>query len=260
MTTGTARSADELALDAVYRAVARRCPANAGLILDSDVSGVPGEVLHDPGWLADRVADTGRRWNCPDERTAATLWWYSASAVLTGPGAAALLVTGQAPDPQPEALTLTLRTTGSIGYVERTRSNGLLAEGPGPFGVALAAAFGPTIALLAGLGGASARSLWAIAADSLAGRLLAASRDAVPGDERRRTETLAVRVAAATGGRMPIPRLDVAGVTQRPYVRRGSCCLIYQVPDHPEKCLSCPRQRPDERAERLVAWAATPTT
>jgi hypothetical protein len=84
--------------------------------------------------------------------------------------------------------------------------------------------------------GAATRALWAIATDSLANRVLWAGG------------TDADAVALAADERFPAPRyVEVAG--QR-VVRRVSCCLVYEAPGQ-QKCLSCPRQRPDDRLRRL---------
>lgn len=94
------------------------------------------------------------------------------------------------------------------------------------------------VAAVAAASGASARALWAIASDSLANRVLWAG-----GGE-------AEAVALAVDDRFPAPRIvEVAG--QR-VVRRASCCLVYESPGQ-QKCVSCPRQRPDDRLRRLHA-------
>jgi hypothetical protein len=86
--------------------------------------------------------------------------------------------------------------------------------------------------------GASPRALWAIASDSLANRVLWAGGGA------------AEAVALAADERFPTPRyVEVAG--QR-VVRRVSCCLVYESPGQ-QKCVSCPRQLPDDRLRRLRA-------
>jgi hypothetical protein len=94
------------------------------------------------------------------------------------------------------------------------------------------------VTAVASASGASPRALWAIAADSLANRVLWAGGDA------------ADAVALAADERFPTPRyVEVAG--QRA-VRRVSCCLVYESPGQ-QKCVSCPRQLPDDRLRRLRA-------
>jgi ferric iron reductase protein FhuF len=95
-----------------------------------------------------------------------------------------------------------------------------------------------------------ARPLWAIAADSLANRLLALGR--ALGEERRVT-ALAAPLAADVGPPLPVPRyVDVAGVR---FTRRVSCCLLYRLPPEP-LCTSCPRRPADERQVLLEDTAA----
>ena len=94
------------------------------------------------------------------------------------------------------------------------------------------------------------RPLWAIATDSLAGRLLTLGRavGAVPA-------VTGLAGPAGGGGRgrpCRVPRyVDVDGAR---FVRRASCCLIYRLPGGP-LCTSCPRRPPAER-QRLLEDAA----
>jgi hypothetical protein len=54
---------------------------------------------------------------------------------------------------------------------------------------------------------------------------------------------------ASIGLGLPRPRYVTVGRT--PAVKRVSCCLIYEVGN--PKCVSCPRQKPEEREARLRA-------
>jgi hypothetical protein len=93
-------------------------------------------------------------------------------------------------------------------------------------------------AAVASASGAAPRALWAIATDSLANRVLWAGG---AGEHA---------VALAADERFPVPRyVEVGG--QRA-VRRASCCLVYEAPGQ-QKCVSCPRQKPDDRLRRLRA-------
>ena len=86
--------------------------------------------------------------------------------------------------------------------------------------------------------GAPVRTLWAIATDSLANRVLWAGG----------SPSVAEKLALAVGPLLPMPRyVEVSG---RLVVRRASCCLIYQAPRQ-AMCVSCPRQTPEERRRRL---------
>ena len=224
----------------------------------------PGELLADRGWLADRVDQTARQWGCPERRTNATLWWYSASAVLLGPAVQAFALTGAGAEVSPAATRFTVRGNG---YLERVIPGPGLDPGAAALGAHLAVAFGQVIEPLADVGRATERSLWAIAADSLATVLLSAApvlaslrpsavvHAAVGADW---LAELAASIASAGPRLRPLPRyLDVAVSGDPPatrrYVRRGSCCLLVRVPDG--KCLTCPNQTPADRLRRLTAHA-----
>jgi hypothetical protein len=225
---------------------------------------VPGERLTDPGWLGDRIAATGRYYRTPDRGVAATLWWYSSSFVLLGPTLHALALFGVATRIDPGQLRLQLTPYGPLGRVlSRDEPVDGGAEGLGRH---LDAALSAVIDPLVEVAGVRPQRLWAIAVDSAANRLL---------NERR--PDLAGPVAAASRWLRPAPRfvdvvpgpvdsaadsavdstvdsaVDSAVPAQR-FVRRGSCCLIFRIPGE-SVCASCPRQRPEDRAERLAAQA-----
>ncbi|CAM3642726.1 (2Fe-2S)-binding protein [Smaragdicoccus niigatensis] len=84
---------------------------------------------------------------------------------------------------------------------------------------------------LAEVSGASPQALWAIASDDLAKQLLASGNR----DAKVESPLLAPRF------------VEVAG---RWFVKRQSCCLIYETPQA-DLCLSCPKHLPAER-ERLL--------
>ena len=172
--------------------------------------------------MAGRIADTGRRWHCDDPRINATLWWYSASAVLLRPTVEGLVSSGHPADPDPAYLKLWLRADGYLDGVagERFVSADRL-------GGRLRTALQPVVNTLAG--DANPRALWAITADSLAVGVarLGGSRELVAG------------ICAEAG--MPIPRYLPNGS-----VRRCSCCLLCQVAGE-DKCKACPRRPLTER-------------
>jgi ferric iron reductase protein FhuF len=123
------------------------------------------------------------------------------------------------------------------------------AAGGGDLAGELRSSLGAVVAAVAEAGGMRPRPLWAIAADSLAGRLLALGR--ALGDVPRAT-SLAGELAAAVGPPLPAPGyVDVEGVR---FVRRVSCCLLYRLPAQP-LCVSCPR-RPAAHREVLLADTA----
>ncbi|WP_182358402.1 (2Fe-2S)-binding protein [Tomitella gaofuii] len=258
-------------LDAAYAAAASLMGRFAPRAGDpANVDALPGAVLCDTDWLARRVTDTVRRWDCPDDRTAGTLWWYSTSVTMTAAAPAMLLASGVAPDPDPRRATCTLT---DYGYLASMRAGRLLVGGDA-YARALGPALEQVIVPLARVSGASERALWAIAADALANQALAAGREA---GRIAEAGTLAVQLADSTP--MPVPRyvdlapgpgaegpntagdvtlLSAAPASEEPggarrVVRRCSCCLIYQAPGE-GKCVSCPRRRPDDRAQSLAEW------
>ena len=219
---------------------------------------LPGALLADEAWLGERVGQTGRQFGCADRRTNATLWWYSASVVLLGPSVHALVRSGRGLDLSTSALRFTLRFNG---YLERVVARSELAPGPRALGRHLDEALGPVIEPLARISGATERALWAIAVDSLATRVLAETSVLTGGTDRQTDDQAAPKLATAIAepaARLrPLPRyVQVRGrpeaAAQR-YVRRGSCCLLYRVPDG--LCISCPKQTPAERLERLQQHA-----
>ncbi len=216
-------------------AVAARVPGAAGLGLLAPPSArrLPAVLLADVAWTADRVDALGRRYRSTDRRALATVWWYSASAALLTPVAAGL-ATGY-----PLSARLADTTLHEVGGAVLAAVSGAPA-GPDPAGElreSLAAAVGA----VAAAGGVRERPLWAVATDSLAGRLLAVGR--ALGDVEGVT-ALAAPVAAAVGAPMPAPRYTDVGGTR--FVRRGSCCLLLRLPGQPT-CTACPARRPEER-------------
>jgi len=158
------------------------------------------------------------------------LWWYSASSVLLGPAAESYVRGGRVASPALGAMTLFLHQDGRV---LDARSSAVVDRGEAPKHVADLVA-----TCVAAVDGPSARALWAIASDSLANRVLWAG--GVEADA----------AALAADERFPRPRfVEVAG--QRA-VRRASCCLVYESPGQ-QKCVSCPRQQPDDRLRRLRA-------
>jgi hypothetical protein len=188
------------------------------------VSEVPATRILDPEWLSAQLSLASRLYPKASRTTLGVLWWYSASMVMLGPA-----VAGE--DPALTSLTLVMHTDGRL---VDARSRPFVSDGLRDM---LAACIGAVSAV----SGARERTLWAIATDSLANRLLWAGRT---GD------------VVDVGPELPAPRyVSVGG---RLFVRRVSCCLIYQGTDV-GKCVSCPRQTPSERMARLVQQVGPPT-
>ncbi len=216
-------------VQSVYRILGFRLPHHAGASTSGLVD-APVSAFGDPAWLAAQVAAMARAYRCEDRGVLGVLWWYSASSVLLAPTVESLVVTGKALDPA--KITVYSHPDGRM---LAARSAGVCAAP----GAALHAVLATGAAATSALTGARARVLWAIAADSLANRVLWAGGD----------PAFALDLAASVAD-LPAPRFVSVG--GRTIVRRGSCCLIYQATGG-DKCVSCPRQHPDERLRRLRA-------
>lgn len=161
------------------------------------------------------------------------LWWYSASSVLLGPSASTYVRGGRVAAPELGSMTLSVHQDGRV--LDASASD-TVSRMDAPDRVADLVA--TCVAAVAPASGASSRALWAVASDSLANRVLWAG-----GGE-------ASAAALAADGRFPRPRFVVIG--GQAVVRRSSCCLVYESPGQ-QKCVSCPRQSPDDRLRRLRA-------
>ncbi|WP_345772000.1 (2Fe-2S)-binding protein [Geodermatophilus sabuli] len=225
--------------------VAARVPGAGalGLLVPSSARPLPAVLLADPDWTAQRLTELAVRHRGGDRRTLATVWWYSASTVLLTPSLAGL-VTGR-------PLSARLADTTLAELPGGTLAAAVSASPGGPLACELREALGAVVAAVATAGGMRSRPLWAIATDSLAGRLLALGQ--ALGDVPAVT-ALAGPLAAAVGTPLPAPRYDdVAGVR---FVRRASCCLLYRLPGGP-LCTSCPRRPAAERRGLLERAART---
>ena len=237
----------------VYELTARRVPMIADQIAHPVAASFPAALLTDPGWLADRVADTAARWGSDDPRVNGTLWWYSASSTLTGIPIATALVTGVAAHPGLGDAVAFLRDDGYLGGI--TASSGLpVTEGLSELAAEMAAALTPIVDALAAASGVRHAAMWAIATDSIANRALDAGTacgDRVRGSIFARGLVDALRHAGVV---LPDPRfVDVgAGTLSSRFTQRASCCLIYETPGS-GKCVSCPRRPAEDRLRGLAA-------
>ena len=222
--------------------VAARFPmaATIGLIPPS-IPLIPGTVLADHSWVA-RVIDR-RSGRTVDRRVAATVWWYSVSAVLVTPALAGLAV-GVPLSARLADTSLAFRPDG-LPLAAVSSAPG--ADTAGELREAMAAG----VAAVAGTVGIRERPLWAVATDSIANQLLTLGR--ALGDVSAVT-ALAGPLGAAIGAPLPVPRyVDVAGAR---FTRRASCCLVVELPGG-SLCTSCPRRPPAERAallEQVARW------
>ncbi|VFA98533.1 Uncharacterized Fe-S protein [Nocardia cyriacigeorgica] len=109
-------------------------------------------------------------------------------------------------------------------------------------GTALHDTLAAVIAQIAAVSGARAPALWAVVADAIGNRAIDAG---VP--------EAGTRLAGEIGGKLPAPRYVEIG--DRTFVRRISCCLVYEVPGC-EMCTSCPKRPSAEREHLLARMAA----
>lgn len=192
----------------------------------------PASLLTDASWVRARIDGAASVYGRAPAEVLGTIWWYSLSSVLVAPTMESLADGGAVLDPSLDAVSLDIVADGRfLG----ARSSRVLSE---PLGPALGAALSAAITTIAAVTGARERALGAIATDSIANRLLWAS-----------APELAAEVVASTGLGLPAPRYVTIGRTKA--VKRASCCLIYEVGN--PKCVSCPRQTPQERDARLRA-------
>lgn len=221
------------------------------------VNTVPGRTLTEPDWLSARIAEMGRSWGTAEPRVSGTLWWCMVASALVEQLACAYANDKPAPEPFLDRLDCEVRPDGGI---ERIRIHSVAGQGLGAapadcgapqetdaaLGHACAKALQETLAAVIGpvaaVSGAGVPSLWAIAADAIGNRALDAGQPEA-----------GVRLASEVGGKLPVPRfVDVDG---RTFVRRISCCLVFEVPSC-EMCTSCPKRPAAERKLLLARLAA----
>jgi hypothetical protein len=197
---------------------------------------VAASAVTDPAWLSSQLAAAARRYRLTRPASVGVLWWYSASSVLLGPPVESFVRSfvrgGPCADPALGSMTLFLHPDGRV--LDASSAGVVAAE---TVGKELAVALSSAVDAVAEASGARTPPLWAIATDSLANRVLWAGG----------TPEVAAGLAASIGT-LPVPRYASVGGTL--VVRRASCCLIYEAPGE-QKCVSCPRQHPDERNRRL---------
>ncbi|WP_243737608.1 (2Fe-2S)-binding protein [Blastococcus xanthinilyticus] len=224
--------------------VAARIPGAAalGLLPPPGAVAVPVARLADPRLLGELLAARAARQRAGDPRVHATVWWYSASAVLLAPVLAGLAV-GRPLSARPADTTAYLGRGGLPVAAVSAVAGGDPAAG-------LREGLAAVVPALAAAARMRPRPLWGIATDSLANGLLALGR--ALGDVPAVT-ALAGPLAAAVGSPLPAPRyVDVEGVR---FTARVSCCLLDRLPSGPT-CLSCPRRAPAERRVLLEDSAA----
>jgi len=200
---------------------------------------VVATAITDPEWLRRQVDLTAQLYRTRRRELAATLWWYSASAVLVAAPVRSLHTRGSAADPSLASTVLRVLPNGVLLGTRPLGPPGQLTD-PVVVGRALGDPLGQVIRAVLAAGAPNERALWALATDALANQVLWCGAG----------PALAARLADGIGPALPRPRF--VEVNGRPFVRRASCCLIYLTPGN-DKCVSCPRQPPSERLARLAA-------
>lgn len=113
--------------------------------------------------------------------------------------------------------------------------------GPGEIPVVLRATLSTVIDRIGAVSGVREPALWAVVTDVVASWAVDAQ-----------APVIGQRLAAEIGSALPAPRfVEVGG---RTFVKRASCCLVYEAPNC-EKCVSCPKRPPAERAALLADYA-----
>jgi hypothetical protein len=207
--------------------------AALGLVAPPSAAVLPAALLADAGWTAEVLSVRAARLRCTDRRVLATVWWYSASSVLLTPALAGR-ATGIPLSARLADVSLSFRPDGlPVAAVASAAGADLAAD--------LRTTLAAVVGAIAEAGRLRERPLWAIAADSIANRLLDLGR--ALGDLPRVT-ALAAPLAEEVGTPLPVPRYVDVGRAR--FVRRASCCLLYAVPSG-SLCTSCPRRPPAER-------------
>lgn len=212
------------------------------------VTPVSGRMLTDESWLATRIADLGASWRTDSMRVSATLWWCMTASALVEQVVRALAQRRPIPAPTLDRLLLTLRADGTVERVEIDAA-GWHAAGAdsgietteADIAVALRETLTTVIDRLTAVSGVRGPALWAVVTDVVGSWAVDAGQPPI-----------GRRLAEAVGTALPEPRfVEVAG---RTFVRRASCCLVYEAPGC-EKCVSCPKRRPHEREALLADYA-----
>lgn len=223
------------------------------------VSTVPGQRLTDPAWVAARIDEMGRTWGTDVPRVAGTLWWCMVASTLVGPITRAYAVGSPAPVAALGEFDCEVRRDGGVEHA-RFRRVPVDADGRAvrsdvggergacaaeEVGDALRATLAAVIAQVSAVSGAGMPALWAIVADAVGNRALDAGAPEV-----------GARLAADVGARLLAPRFVTVGT--RTFVKRISCCLVYEVRGC-QMCTSCPKRPAAERAA-LLAETAGPSS
>ncbi|MFD3744081.1 (2Fe-2S)-binding protein [Nocardia sp. NPDC058633] len=219
------------------------------------MSTVPGRLLTDPEWVAARIDSMSDTWGTDVPRVAGTLWWCMVASTLVEQIAVAYAAGTPAPVAALGDFDCAVRPDGGVEHALFRRvpvdatGRSVRSDVGGDTGAtaaeevatALRDTLTAVITQVAAVSGAGIASLWAVAADAIGNRALDAG-----------APEAATRLAADVGSRLPAPRFVTVG--GRTFVRRTSCCLVYEAPGR-QMCTSCPKRSPEDRAERLAVAA-----
>lgn len=225
-------------VEAMLQSICERLPPSerAALVLEPRERGVPGTSMLDRTWLSEQIVLRGQRWSTDDPRVLATLWWYSASVWTIGPTLSSLALFDTVLSADPEDLDLhwlpDSRLTGAHSSRLVVTTNSIDTAGQ-----TLRGLYEQVIPLIAEVGRMRERPLWAIAADSLANRLLWLGRAV---GEVDRITGLLDPITDAIGPTLPRARYARTDDHDAMHPHRCSCCLLYLAPQQ-QKCASCPK-------------------
>lgn len=220
------------------------------LLLGPDAAFVAGTRMTEGHWLFEQVRLRARRWSTDDRRVLATLWWYSASVWTVAPTLASLVLCESG---EVESVLSAAPDDLALHWVTDSRITGATSSRVLPPGEPIQRAgasirdlYESVIPLVAEIGGMRERPLWAIAADSLAGRL--SWLDGATGAHGQ-SVALLEPLGRAIGGPLPLARFGSSHDGAAHPVHRVSCCLLYLAPRQ-SMCGNCPRKRSQDRRAR----------
>ncbi len=210
------------------------------------MSTAPAIALTRPAWVRDRIAEMGASWGTAAPRVAGTLWWCMVASALVEQIVAARAAGRPAPPAGLEALDCEMRPDGGVermlAHPERDVRMSVGGDADLVAALSLRETLTRVIPVVAQVSGAGMPALWAVVADAIGNRAIDVGAPQV-----------ATGLAEQVGGKLPRPRFVEAG--GRTFVRRISCCLVFEVPGA-AMCTSCPKRSSDERAALLASYAA----
>ncbi|MCK7675676.1 (2Fe-2S)-binding protein [Corynebacterium pygosceleis] len=243
-----------------------------------------------PAVIERAVVAAGELFGVTDPRHAGQLWWFSAVNALVAPSVTAMVEYGRVPDLDLGTGELFIRDPEDgygdpgagywIGFTPGAFVSGSSDVDPRKpqrrSGAGFTRSVAPVVESLSLVTGVKPAPLWAVVSDGVAQAAVEAGNEAFD-------PYLGVRTAVALvsglgeggpgdGVVVPQPRfldISVTGGTVTPtdmeavfaeeepdgvhtVVKRASCCMIYRSPTA-GKCLSCPKQKPEDRERKLVS-------